>query len=476
MFGKGKKSKVFNKEKSDVIREEKNNAAQVHEEFYNKVRNAYRSDELYELPDDEELTPEEIKKIHEFWDKYSFAYPDIDFKSFKAFKNRRGKVEVRHLPSVVRTMYLQEKFAPWDFRMALQVKAMLPLLFSNAKQPRTVLRQMNGFYTDSDFNLISRQEATQLLAKESAQHRMIVKPRTKGGGRGIFFIEKGASYEKVEEAIDYLGPVGFVIQETLEQSEFMKKFNPSSVNTLRITSFLWKDEVHILASLIRVGKKGNEVDNYSQGGSLIGLDAKTGKCCRWAFTHEHERITVLPSGLDLNQDLYVPNYEKAVSMVKEMHSRIPYIRMVSWDIAIDCENEPVFIENNFAGMIQIHECVTGPLFGDLTEEVLDEYLIKRFCFSVKVDGWLVDEYNNHVVIKEYIEENKEVVVPEKLLGKRVKSIKKNAFAIKDISSVSVSQRLYDASPNAFEGLKIKGLSHGSEAAKIVIREKYLSNK
>ena len=455
MFRKEKKSKSVNKRKSDVIREEKTNAAKVHEEFYNKVRNAHRSDELYEVPGDEELTPEEIEKIHKFWDKYSFAYPDIDFKSFKAFKNRRGKVEVRHLPSVVRTQYLQQKFVHKDFRIALQTKALLPLLFSNAKQPRTVLRQMNGFYSDTNFNMLSRQEAIQLLANECAEHRLIVKPRTKGGGKGIFFLNKGESYEKVKEAIDGLGPVGFVIQEVLEQSEFMKKFNPTSVNTLRITSFLWKDEVRILASLIRVGKVGNEVDNYSQGGSLIGLDAQTGKCNRWAFTHEHERITVLPSGIDLNQDLYVPGYEKAVSMVKKMHSRISYIRMVSWDIALDYNDEPVLIENNFSGMIQLHECVTGPLFGDLTEEVLDEYLIKRFCFSVEVDGWLVDEYNSRVIIKEYIGENKDVVVPEKLLDKKVKSIKKNAFAKKDISSVSVSQRLYDASPNAFSGLEIK---------------------
>lgn len=459
MFRKNKKSKAVSENKTEAVQEEKievkTNADKVHEAFYEKIRNAHRSDELYELPGDEDLTPEELAEIHKFWDKYSFAYPDIDLKSFKAFKNRRGKVEVRHMPSVVRMQYLQPKFVHKDFRVALQTKAILPLLFSNVKQPRTVLRQMNGFYSDTDFNLLTRDGATELLARESAEHRLIVKPRTTGGGRGIFFIDKGADFETVKDTVESLGSVGFVIQEALEQSEFMKQFNPTSVNTLRITSLLWKDEVRILASLVRVGKVGNEVDNYSQGGSLIGLDSQTGKCNNWAFTHEHERLTVLPSGLDLNQDLYVPGFSKAISMVKTMHSRIPYIRMVSWDIAIDNNDEPVLIENNFAGMIQIHECVTGPIFGDLTEEVLDEYLIRQFCFSVEVDGWLVDEYRSRIIIKEYIGNGGNVTIPEKLLDKKVKSIKKNAFAKKNVSSVSVSKRLYDVSPGAFKGLDVK---------------------
>ena len=128
---------------------EESNAAQVHEAFYNKVRNAYRSDSLYEMPDDEDLTPEEIEAIRKFWGKYSFAYPDIDFTSFKSFKNRRGKVEVMHMPGVVRTQYLKPKFLNNEFKIALQSKGLLPLLFANAKQPKTVLRQMDGHYADT---------------------------------------------------------------------------------------------------------------------------------------------------------------------------------------------------------------------------------------------------------------------------------------------------------------------------------------
>lgn len=47
--------------------------------------------------------------------------------------------------------------------------------------------------------------------------------------------------------------------------------------------------------------------------------------------------------------------------------------MISWDVAIDKDAEPVLIEANLQiGDIDILQPVNGPLFGDLTEDVLKE--------------------------------------------------------------------------------------------------------
>src|SRR5699024_5121572 len=44
---------------------------------------------------------------------------------------------------------------------------------------------------------------------------------------------------------------------------------------------------------------------------------------------------------------------------------------VSWDIAIDVNGKPVFIEANFAGATWLYQLATQkPLFGELTEEIL----------------------------------------------------------------------------------------------------------
>jgi hypothetical protein len=57
---------------------------------------------------------------------------------------------------------------------------------------------------------------------------------------------------------------------------------------------------------------------------------------------------------------------------------IPHFKLVSWDIAIDDTNEAVLIEANMRkGGIDIIQFNSGPIFGDLTERVLDEVFEKN---------------------------------------------------------------------------------------------------
>jgi D-alanine-D-alanine ligase-like ATP-grasp enzyme len=52
-----------------------------------------------------------------------------------------------------------------------------------------------------------------------------------------------------------------------------------------------------------------------------------------------------------------------------------HFKLIGWDMAVDENNEPVFIEyNTFPGANQL---TNGPAFGDLTEKVLEEYFINR---------------------------------------------------------------------------------------------------
>ena len=46
---------------------------------------------------------------------------------------------------------------------------------------------------------------------------------------------------------------------------------------------------------------------------------------------------------------------------------------MSWDIAIDEDGNPVLIEANMRkGSVNFHQFNNGPLFGELTERVLNE--------------------------------------------------------------------------------------------------------
>lgn len=427
----------------------KSNASYMRTKFYTAVETSRRIDNSFAHPDDKDLTRDEIRQINEYWGKYKFAYPDIDYKSFKTFKNRLGRFDVRHCPGSIRMKYFFDRWVSPDYRTALQNKGLLPLLFHDVKQPRTVLRRMNGIFTDEDYEILSYEKGIKLLLKESLTKRLILKSSNLGGGQGIYVLDHTTGRKTLEAILSNLGSATFVVQEYIEQSSFMKQFNETSVNTLRITSLLWKEEVIVLAALIRIGRPGSLIDNYSQGGSIIGLNLDTGVCNNWALTHENERVTVLPSGLDLRAKKYkVPNFKKVIALIKKMHSRLPYIAMVSWDIALGKNNEPIFIEDNFAGMIQIHEAVTGPIFGDLMDELLDTYLLNNFSIDFKAGDFTCAEYHDHVEIRDYLGSDRSITIPETLERKPVTRISRDAFTKRKIDEVTVSEQVAKNSSTA----------------------------
>lgn len=60
-------------------------------------------------------------------------------------------------------------------------------------------------------------------------------------------------------------------------------------------------------------------------------------------------------------------------MKTELQWYLPQFRLLSWDITIDEDGNPVIIEVNMhSGQLDFHQLNNGPIFGDDTEEVLKE--------------------------------------------------------------------------------------------------------
>lgn len=410
-------------------------------------------DKMFSRPDDVDLTEEEIKQISEFWGRYSFAYPDIDYNSFKIFKNRWG-FSPYHCPPGIRVKILNQFLKDKNYSVCFQNKGLLQKLYPNVKHPVTIVRRCNGIFYDENYNIINHNEAVKrCLNALNSGVELIFKPSGKGGGAGVQFLGTGSTREDVVNAIKRIGINAFVVQHVLKQSSAMAKFNPDSVNTMRVTTLLRKGEVKVLAALVRVGAAGNRVDNWCAGGSLVGVDIKTGLCNTWALDKANNRIDVLPSGLDLSAEPFkIPNVEKVWKAVKAAHSQIPYIMLISWDIALDENDEPVMIENNFAGMIQIHEAVTGPVFGDMTKELLDYYLLERFKLNKAAFRYNYTEYHDHVVITKCAGFVRKWKVPASVNGKPVTQLLPGSLAGSRLTSISIPKTV-QFSKNDFAGKK-----------------------
>ena len=124
----------------------------------------------------------------------------------------------------------------------------------------------------------------------------------------------------------------------------MKSLNPTSINSLRVMSDLQEDGVHILPSVLRIGQPNSHIDNFHEGGMVYGIRND-------GFLKE--------KGYTKYGDVYTKTNSNVVfKMVKSIHTRVPYFKIVSWDIGFNKNEDPIFIEvNTYNQSTELHQIV-----------------------------------------------------------------------------------------------------------------------
>lgn len=296
-------------------------------------------------------------KIKTLWHEFYFSSNDI--------------YSVKYVPEDIFHAIISKKLNQMRQWPSLLDKNLLGLMFKDYKQPEVVLKNINGFYYIKD-EIVPESLAIESVIKERKQ--MVIKPSIDSGcGMGVvsFSIhERKTDYNNlsIKELFDNYKK-DFIVQIVVNQHEILKDLNPSSLNTLRILSYLNENGVHILSTIVRVGKKGSFTDNCATGGIACGID-ESGVLKRYGFLNNGTVRVKTDSGI-LLENIKVPSYNILIEQVKKMHLLIPYFRLVSWDIGIDYTGTPLLVEyNTYHQDITIHQLANGPLFGTFAEEIL----------------------------------------------------------------------------------------------------------
>lgn len=194
--------------------------------------------------------------------------------------------------------------------------------------------------------------------------KVVVKTSGKSHGDGCYFIDKIAySKENIyvkEKYGDFNSLEGYLtellhtyegditVDKYLDQHSDLKQFNPSSLNTVRVVTFLNSDgDVEIDGAVFRVGKKGFSVDSWQHGGIAAAVDLKSGKLgkgvrigkcrgARWYETHPDSGITI--------EGTILPMWNEVMSLARQSALCFPEARWVGWDIAIT--QRPILMEGN----------------------------------------------------------------------------------------------------------------------------------
>lgn len=279
-----------------------------------------------------------------------------------------GKRDPRFIPDWIMYTGLIARMNDRRMMHAWSDKAYMDAFIPDARVPYCALRCIGGRFYDHADRLLSAEEAEQCWR---AEDRLIVKPSLESGGGRNVRVYVPSSKALAEVAGEY--GRNFVCQRLVRQHPSVAAFNESSVNTVRVISLMWDNEIHICGQMLRVGEKGAVTDNVGRGqGVSVGIlpDGTVREVCYGI--HGKAFDTAEYFGVEKGHRLY--GFDEVLRTVRKCHQRLPYFALVAWDIAIDADGGPVVLEYNVQAMgVKAFQYNNGPLFGDLTEQVLSRY-------------------------------------------------------------------------------------------------------
>jgi hypothetical protein len=177
------------------------------------------------------------------------------------------------------------------------------------------------------------------------------------GGAGIEKIELDGSASADEVRKRLSATRQFLLEEYVEQHPDMALLNATSVNTLRIVTFVKDRTVHVLARVLKIGS-GGDVDNFSAGGMYTMLDTH-GVALYAAFDRHDAMHTVHPLSGTSIVGFHVPRFSEVVDLVSRAALELTDVAYVGWDVAVTPKG-PIIIEANYnTGVFQAKPRASG---------------------------------------------------------------------------------------------------------------------
>jgi len=315
------------------------------------------------------ITQAQRDEIIAFWKPYRDITAAVKwYEVYNNFCDDKSKLKY-YIPDIIHFTEIDTFFSDPRRCEIMDDKNLYDLFFHDVKMPRTIIRKVNGDFFDGDYQWLTLDQAVDLCVKAGSV--ISKEARLSFGGHGIKFFDLATcDKEEFKRWLCDKRNHNINIQEVVTQHECLNKIHDKSINTIRIMSLLLDGEVHILSTLLRMGRDGVKVDNASSGGLICGIK-EDGYLREIAFGNYGERVLQHPQGA-VFKNCRIEGIAKCHDLIRALAGRLSGCsRLVSWDFAIGADGEPILIEVNLTyGGVNLHQMCNGPIFGDLTERVL----------------------------------------------------------------------------------------------------------
>lgn len=321
------------------------------------------------------ITREQKHLINLFWKKECRYVGNINYKYLALYNRYNECFDSRYIPDNIYYSKIDTYYNNSIDCMAIDDKNMYDLYFPDVNQPNTIARKIKGNYLDAQYNFISIQD---IIANIKERKNIIIKKAiSSDGGNGIRFWNLNEGIELLQEYLS--ASYDYIVQEVIIQHPDISKLHSKSINSIRLLTLNRNNMISVLSGIIRMGVNGSKVDNGHSGGIFCGInDDGSLKDCAYKYMTGKRFEYMHPNGAVFSETT-IPNYDKCKELVMSLSPRMSRVsNLTSWDLSVDLEGNPILIEVNLAyGGLFFHQMANGPIFGDMTQEILMEVFNKK---------------------------------------------------------------------------------------------------
>ena len=289
-----------------------------------------------------------------------------DTRWHQAYYSANGITSDNYVPEDIFYVNIEAKLNPIARRQFYSDKNCFDKLRFPCTFPRTLGRIVKGKFLSASYHRAAP------IDELAGFPLVVVKPSLEtGGGKNVEFMTGADVVQFALASMRGRPSEEYIFQEPIQQSFGLSRFAPDSVNTIRIMTMIRNGLPQAVSSVLRMGRMGSKVDNQARGGISCGIT--NGYLIANAYDKAFTAHQKHPDTGIRFEKFRVPGYQQAADVCVNAHSLMPEIGIVSWDVAIDKNDNPIVVEMNLDDQeINFHQLAHGPLFGDQIACILRE--------------------------------------------------------------------------------------------------------
>lgn len=313
------------------------------------------------------LTAEQQKEIRGVYGN------KVSNKWHRLYQAYTGRYNKDYFPESLFSTKLEPILCPRNICTVLQDKSLVEILYASVpgiKFPKTIILNCSGIFYDGNRNIINRDLAINYVEHWNRNADFVIKPTMNSEEEKN--ILKGRKEESFREAqISQLldrYQTNYIVQECVTNCDEVRALYDTSLNTFRVMTYILEDKLYHGPLLLRMGCFGSTIDDSL----YIGVSDE-GYLKEEAFSFSGKKYRIHPDSGIAFHNYYIPNVYKVIESAYNCHKKTPHTKFISWDFALDKNNNPVLIDANLLGHSSwFSQVVCGEsTFGDRTKQMLE---------------------------------------------------------------------------------------------------------